>query len=80
MAINEKQKYPTDKARYDRNYQKIFKGVKTAKEKKMIRKCNCRSGYQDTKYGVGLRVHNEAKSSIPGKVAWRCTVCGVKKD
>lgn len=29
MAINEFQKYPTDKARYDKNYQKIFGSTKT---------------------------------------------------
>jgi len=74
MTINEKMKWPTDKARYDKNYLKIFGG------KIMIRKCNCRSKYQDTKYGVGMRVHNKAKSRVKDKVAWTCTVCGVKKD
>jgi len=46
----------------------------------MIRKCSCISRYQDNKYGVGNRVHNKSKSRIVGKIAWTCTVCGVKKD
>jgi len=79
-ANPEGMKWPTDKAKYDENYLKIFASVKTAGGEAMIRKCNCRSVYQDTKYGVGMRVHNKAKSRVQGKVAWTCTVCGVKKD
>lgn len=33
MAINEKMKWPTDKDRYDRNYQKIFEEKKMKKVK-----------------------------------------------
>lgn len=36
--------------------------------------CTCKSEYQDKRYGPGLRVHNEAKSSKAA--GWRCTVCG----
>lgn len=36
----------------------------------MIVKCTCKSDYQDTKYGKGMRVANPAtKAAI-------CTVCG----
>lgn len=74
-ANPEGMKWPTNKPRYDRNYIKIFR------EKEMIRKCNCPSVYQDAKYGVGLRVHNRAKSRYgKDKDAWTCTVCGVKKE
>jgi len=37
--------------------------------------CTCKSEYQDKRYGRGLRVHNEAKSSKAAGVG-RCTVCG----
>jgi len=74
-ANPEGMKWPTDKARYDKNYQKIFE------EKKMIRKCNCQSVYNDTKYGNGLRVHNKSKSRYgTDKNAWTCTVCGRRKE
>jgi len=34
-----------------------------------------RNAYQDQKYGVGKRVHNDA----PKADGWRCTVCGNTK-
>lgn len=40
-----------------------------------VKRCGCRSEYQDGKYGAGLRVHNLA----PKKPCWRCTVCGTEK-
>jgi hypothetical protein len=42
-----------------------------------IRNCNCKSEYQDKKYGIGRRVFNKGI-----KVALRCTVCAreVKSD
>lgn len=36
--------------------------------------CNCKSVYQDAKYGRGRRVHNLAKKGVP-----RCTVCKAEK-
>jgi hypothetical protein len=45
----------------------------------MIKSCNCKSEYQDKKYGVGKRVHNQAQSVVKGEIAWRCTICGSKK-
>ena len=45
-----------------------------------IRPCSCTSKYQDEKYGQMKRVHNSAKSSVSTRKAWRCTVCGTKKD
>jgi hypothetical protein len=38
----------------------------------MIKACECRSDYQDAKYGAGRRVMNLSKD----KAAVRCTVCG----
>jgi hypothetical protein len=40
-----------------------------------IKRCGCRSEYQDQKYGAMMRVHNHA----PKKPCWRCTVCGTEK-
>ena len=38
----------------------------------MLKNCNCKSTFQDKRYGKGRRVHNEA-----GKQGeYRCTVCG----
>jgi hypothetical protein len=40
-----------------------------------IAPCSCRSEYQDTKYGKGMRVFTGRFPS--GKLSgWRCTVCG----
>lgn len=41
----------------------------------IILKCGCKHPFQDTKYGVGNRVHNVGGSKgSPNKVS--CTVCG----
>ena len=46
-----------------------------------IRKCSCKSEYQDSKYGKGQRVHNRGVSKINNdKPAWVCTVCGKRED
>jgi len=37
-----------------------------------IRPCTCQHSAQNTIYGKGLRLHNEA----PKKNGWVCTVCG----
>jgi hypothetical protein len=44
----------------------------------MIKKCTCKSSYQDKKYGDGNRVHNICKGT---KLldSCRCTVCGTVK-
>lgn len=39
---------------------------------KVIR-CGCSSDYQDKKYGMKNRLHNQARDG------WTCTVCGKKK-
>lgn len=40
-----------------------------------IKKCTCKSKFQDKTYGKDLRVHNLGKD---GKQA-KCTVCGTKR-
>ncbi len=40
-----------------------------------IKKCYCKSEYQDKKYGKGRRVFNDTKVLPEGDI-WRCTVCG----
>lgn len=37
----------------------------------MIKKCVCKSEYQDRRYGFGNRVANQGKDG-----GYRCTVCG----
>jgi len=39
-----------------------------------VKKCSCRSEYQDQKYGQGMRVHNTVK--VKSGTEYRCTVCG----
>lgn len=36
--------------------------------------CACQHPYQDSKYGIGHRLHNWARSALKTG-AWRCTVC-----
>ena len=41
-----------------------------------IRKCNCVSDFQDKKYGLGRRVHNELGRDRGGRSGGlRCSVC-----
>lgn len=42
-------------------------------------KCQCKSEYQDHKYGKGIRVMNSLqKPAKPNAIlGWRCTVCGL---
>lgn len=43
----------------------------------VIKRCDCKSSYQDSKYGKGLRVMNYGSKASPGKSeGYRCTVCG----
>lgn len=44
----------------------------------MIIKCDCKSEYQDEKYGKQNRVHNESQAKDKKKA--RCTVCSKVKD
>jgi len=43
--------------------------------KTAIKRCGCRSEYQDKHYGPGNRVHNYG----PKRPCWRCSVCGTEK-
>jgi hypothetical protein len=43
----------------------------------VIQQCGCKNAYQDKKYGVGQRVHNEQGGKSKGKV--RCSSCGTSK-
>jgi len=40
----------------------------------MVLKCDCKHEYQDSKYGAGMRVHNQTKNG------YRCVVCGKTKE
>ncbi len=40
-----------------------------------IKRCYCKSEYQDKKYGTGKRAFNDTKVLPEGDI-WRCTVCG----
>lgn len=42
-------------------------------------KCSCKNGYQDKKYGEGIRVHNYAEKGNKTGPGYRCTVCGTVK-
>jgi len=44
----------------------------------MILRCyrfDCKSKYQDERYGVGKRVHNKMKNLVENRDGARCTVC-----
>lgn len=41
----------------------------------MIVRCTCRNIYQDSKYGLGMRVANWARNAFSKQGGWRCTVC-----
>jgi hypothetical protein len=41
----------------------------------VIKRCSCKSEYQDSKYGKGMRVHTTGVKK-DGMVPERCTVCG----
>lgn len=43
----------------------------------MILKCTCKSDYQDSKYGFGMRVHNECGTESSRK--YRCSVCNTDR-
>ena len=44
-----------------------------AKYGSSVRKCRCKSDFQDKKYGNGKRLHNVTTKG------WRCTVCDIEK-
>lgn len=46
-------------------------------ETKVLR-CYCSSGYQDTRYGPGFRLHNRCKP-VQDIRTWRCTVCQAER-
>jgi len=45
-----------------------------------IKRCNCKSGYQDKKYGFQNRVHNQAQNKATNMVDWVCTICGRRQS
>ncbi len=45
-----------------------------------IKKCNCKSLFQDRKYGKDLRIMNPlSNKGKSGTQAYRCTVCNTEK-
>lgn len=44
-----------------------------------IMACSCQHPYQDSKYGVGNRLHNWARAALKTG-GWRCTVCKKEKS
>lgn len=44
-----------------------------------IIKCSCEHKYQDEKYGLGMRVHNQIHTLPTMSDQFRCTVCGKVK-
>lgn len=44
-----------------------------------VRPCTCEHEFQDREYGKGMRLHTEAKTTTPGVVKYRCTVCATVK-
>lgn len=41
--------------------------------------CTCKHEFQDKRYGIGQRVHNEMRADNK-KGLYRCTVCGNVKN
>lgn len=41
----------------------------------MIKKCNCKNDFQDSKYGKGYRVFNKTNKLKGSEHVHRCTVC-----
>ena len=43
----------------------------------VVRRCTCKSPYQDQLYGPGMRLHNPKKTGAVGNDDWgySCTVC-----
>lgn len=42
----------------------------------IIKSCKCESEYQDKRYGLGQRLHNQSGKDSTSK----CTICGTKKN
>lgn len=45
-----------------------------------IMSCSCANRFQDSRYGVGKRVHNKMGMKPIADSSFRCTVCGNTKD
>jgi len=55
--------------------------VSEQKEDKMaskVLKCDCKHEFQDKRYGLQNRLHNETTKVNTPK--WRCTVCTKERD
>ena len=50
--------------------------------KTILLPCSCRNAYQDSLYGLHVRVHNPCKYQKSGEIGSgaRCTVCGDVKS
>ncbi|MFA4972960.1 MAG: hypothetical protein WC683_10120 [bacterium] len=47
----------------------------------MIRPCTCQHYFQDARYGLHNRIHNQCKRKEgSSRTRWRCTVCGAVKE
>lgn len=57
------------------NTDKLLSKIKTTE----ILPCNCKHEFQDTKYGIGKRLHNFASGLNASRGGWRCTVCGTNR-
>ena len=46
---------------------------------KNIYKCNCKSKFQDDRYGKNMRVHTYGEKKYAANPGIQCTVCGTIK-
>ncbi len=78
MAKKEKGKdKKEEKGKGTKNIKKVV--ATEIKSVSRIRPCSCPHEFQDKEYGRGMRLHNTCKGTAAGSIAYRCTVCGVKK-
>ena len=48
--------------------------------KTAVKHCRCPHGFQDRRYGKGMRVHNRTnQKEATAQQGWRCTICGEVK-
>lgn len=45
-----------------------------------IKRCTCKSEYQDVRYGKNQRVHNRTQVGRSALSKWRCTVCEKERE